>query len=157
MLDLPSEVLRTAVTTIVSILIAIGIEAIRKRSIGKGAFVGLTVGVVVGVMLAFFWPTGDPCLRAKFSAPLGTKNNAHAAAYEVDHEIPVSWASPRGEKCVMTVQTYQGADPKPKKEYKNVVSGTILEIGVSGSGETEIKIWVEGFNTPVDNTWVWIK
>lgn len=157
MLDITSEVIRTAVTTVVSILIAIGIEAIRKRSLGRGAIIGLAVGVVVGVMLAVFWPTGDPCLRAKFSAPLGTKNNAHAAAYQVEHEIPVSWAPPRGERCVMTVQSYQHANPKPVREYKNVVSGTILDIGDSASGETEIKIWVEGYNTPVDSTFVWIK
>jgi hypothetical protein len=169
MLDLTSEVIRTLVTTLITtvggIIGALLIERFRnspdrrekKRTVGLGAFIGLTMGVVLGITLATFWPTGDPCLRAKISAPQGTKNSVHAAAYQVDYKIPISWTPPSGERCVMVVQSYQKANPVPVKEYKAIVSGTILEIGERGSGETQIKIWVDGASTSADDTWVWIK
>jgi len=57
----------------------------------------------------------------------------------------------------MVVQSYQRANPVPIREYKEVVSGTILDIGDVGSGETEIKIWVAGSPVQSDNIFVWIK
>ncbi|MBI3151996.1 MAG: hypothetical protein HYZ21_07690 [Chloroflexi bacterium] len=166
MLDMSSEIIRTLITTIITtaggILSAYLINKRRSnkqtnRSITIGAFAGVGIGIVLGITLAVFWPTGDPCLEARISAPIGTKEKAHAAAYQVNYEIPVSWTPPSGEKCVMTVQTYQKANPVPVREYKNVVIGTILNLGDPGSGETEIKIWVEGYATQVDYIWVWIK
>lgn len=165
--DSTNEIIRTLITTVITttggIISAYLINRKRSdkqtnRSISIGASAGIVIGVIVGITLAIFWPTGDPCLKAKISAPTGTKEKTRAAAYQIDNnEVPVSWTPPSGERCVMTVQAYQKANPVPVREYKNVVSGTILDIGDPGSGETEIKIWVEGYNTPVDNIWVWIK
>ncbi|MEK6752963.1 MAG: hypothetical protein AABZ00_11950 [Chloroflexota bacterium] len=165
--DSTSEIIRTLITTVITtaggMISAYLINKRRSdkqtnRSIGIGAFAGVAIGIIVGITLAIFWPTGDPCLKARISAPTGTKEKAHAATFQVNNEIPVSWTPPSGERCVMTVQSYQEGNPVPVREYKNVVSGTILDIGDAGSGETEIKIWVEGYNTPVDEgLWVWIK
>ena len=170
--DLMSEIIRTLITTVITTAGGIvgayiiykvtqGPDPTQRRNsvniVSAGAFTGLVMGIVVGVTLAIFWPTGDPCLRAKISSPQGTKNNAHAAAYKVEHEIPVSWTPPNGEHCVMVVQSYQRANPVPIREYKEVVSGTILDIGDVGSGETEIKIWVAGSPAQSDNIFVWIK
>jgi hypothetical protein len=172
MLDLPSEVIRTLITTVITTLGGIAgayiIYTITKgrggtqrqnsgHFVGAGALTGLLIGIVVGITLAIFWPTGDPCLRAKISAPQGTKNNVHAAAYQVEYKIPISWTPPSGERCVMVVQSYQKANPVPVREYKAIVSGTILDIGDPGSGETQIKIWVDGSSTAADDTWVWVK
>lgn len=173
MADLTSEVVRTLITTVITTLGGIAgayiIYIITKRRNGMqrknsvnivsaGAITGLLIGIVVGITLAIFWPTGDPCLRAKISSPQGIKNRAHAKSYMVEHKIPVSWTVPTGERCVMVVQSYQKSNPDPVRNYEEgVVSGTIIDLGDPGSGETQIKIWVVGSSAPADDTWVWIK
>lgn len=170
--DLMSEIIRTLVTTLITtaggILGAYLIKGKgasegrdstqKKRAMSMGALTGLGIGIVVGVTLAIFWPTGDPCLRAKISAPQGVKDRAHAATRMVEYEIPISWTAPNREACAMIIHSYQKSNPDPiRNTIKPVVPGTILDIGDPGSGETQIKIWVDGSPIESDDIWVWIK
>jgi hypothetical protein len=94
----------------------------------------------------------EPCSRVQITMPQGTKNKQDAGKFPVSNQVVVTWEP---ADCVMIVQFYQNNEVQ--QEYKNVVSGTELDIGEPGSGETEIKLWREGFTQPSNSTWVWIQ
>jgi len=94
----------------------------------------------------------DPCSSATIVSPEGAENRPDAKLYKVSSEIEISW-QPSG--CVMVVQSYQ--NERLKYDHKGVEPGTKLKIGEPDSGETEIKIWRDGFDKPSDSIWVWIE
>ncbi|MFQ5613125.1 MAG: sugar-binding protein, partial [Anaerolineae bacterium] len=94
----------------------------------------------------------DACFDAKIVSPAGSNDKNTAAGFPVTHTVTISWEPP---ECVMIVQSYQNNELK--RDYRPVTSGTDINIGDPGSGETEIKIWREGFTEQSDNIWVWVE
>jgi FlaG/FlaF family flagellin (archaellin) len=118
--------------------------------------VGLIVGVVAGLLVAFLLKPVDPCSKAKLDSPQGTSQRKSAAAYIVSNDVKISWVtSDATVRCVMTVQYYQ--NNQLIKTYENVLSGDTINIGTPNSGETEIKAWIPDTEIIVDDIWVWIK
>lgn len=104
------------------------------------------------------FPTQPPpsvdCTLARITSPRGTYDRNQAGNFPVSNDVAVAW-EPSG--CVLTVQYYQ--HNVLRREYRSVTSGTVLNIGAPGSGETEIKIWAppsQGGQL-ADNTWVWVR
>ena len=91
------------------------------------------------------------CFSVKLTAPIGARDRRDATAYRVPSDVEVLWDL---DECIMTIEYYQGN--QLKRKYKNMQSGQKINIGVSGSGETEIKIWREGSAQPSDSIWVWV-
>ena len=96
--------------------------------------------------------TPDPCFSARIQSPQGAHDKKDAAAYPVSNNIKITWEP---TNCVMIVQYYQKQELR--HTYENVVSGSEINIGEAGSGETEIKIWREGYEDPTESIWVWVK
>ena len=118
--------------------------------------VGLIIGVVVGLLVAFLLKPVDPCSRAKISSPLGTNQRRNAAAYVVSSDVKISWDVPDPNvRCVMDVHYYQ--NNQLIKNYENTTSGVTINIGEPNSGETEIKIWIPDTEIIVDDIWVWVE
>jgi hypothetical protein len=118
--------------------------------------VGLIIGVVVGLLVAFLLKPVDPCSRAKINSPQGTSQRNNAAAYVVSSDVKISWVTPDPDiRCVMDVQYYQ--NNQHIKTYENQLSGNTINIGEPNSGETEIKIWIPDTEIIVDDIWVWVE
>ena len=100
-------------------------------------------------------PTAPPidCCLADITFPQGTHDRGNAGNYHVSSNVTISWEP---SACVMTVQYYQGN--MLQRGYPNVNSGETINLGVPGSGETEVKIWGAGCPgpEPVDYIWVWV-
>jgi hypothetical protein len=94
----------------------------------------------------------NTCFDAKIISPSGTDDKNTAAGFPITNTVTISWEPP---ECVMIVQSYQNNELK--SDYRPVTSGTDINIGDPGSGETEIKIWSEGATEPSDSIWVWIE
>lgn len=94
-------------------------------------------------------PTQDnPCLSARITMPEGGQARSSARSYPVSNNTEISWEPSRG--CPMTIQYYQ--DDILIGQFDNVLPDS--ELLLTGSGETEIKIWVDG--TEVAHIWVWL-
>jgi hypothetical protein len=128
----------------------------RMPTIVLSGGVGLIIGVVVGLLVAFLLRPVDPCSRAKINSPLGTDQRRNAAAYVVSSDVKISWEIPDPNiRCVMDVQYYQ--NNQLIKKYENMTSGVTINIGEPNSGETEIKIWIPDTEVIVDDIWVWVE
>jgi hypothetical protein len=139
-----------------ALLTKYGMEWLKKipaRSIIVGAgLIGLGIGFGVGMAIASAWECREPCLCAKITAPTGTRVRQNAAAFKISSPVEVSWDK---TDCVMTIEYYQGE--KLQSKYKQKTSGETINVGIPGSGETEIKIWWEGSTKPADSIWVWVQ
>lgn len=113
-----------------------------------GCFIGMIIGIKVA---AYIIKPIDDCCSAKIISPKGTKNQLDAIAFPVQNKTKLFWVP---DDCVMTVQYYQ--DNYLRKEYKNVISGSEININELTSGKTEIKIWRVGLKKPADYIWVWV-
>ena len=99
-------------------------------------------------------PTSLPptsCSVARITSPQGTHNKEQVRNFRVSDEVIMAW---KPSHCEMTIQSYQNG--QLRRQYDNIGSGTTLELGDPGSGETEIKIWETDAGQPSDSIWVWI-
>ena len=100
-------------------------------------------------------PAAASCCETTITSPQGTHQRTDASLFPVSNNVTLSWDRPG---CVMTAQYWQSNELQ--YEYKNMVSGTNINIGTPGSGETEIKIYREGEicqgDGLTDYTWVWV-
>jgi hypothetical protein len=94
----------------------------------------------------------DTCFYVEIVSPQGTHIRENAPSFPVSNTVEISWEP---SECVMIVQYYR--NDRLEDEYKSVTSGTEINVGAPSSGETEIKIWREGFEEQTDNIWVWVE
>lgn len=139
-----------------ALLTRYGIGWLKKIPVGifQGGIIllGICIGFGIGLVIASAWECREPCLCAKITAPGGTRVRNNAAAFKTSSPVELSWDK---TECVMAVEYYQGE--KLKNKYRQKTSGERINIGIPGSGETEIKIWWEGSSQPSDSIWVWVQ
>jgi hypothetical protein len=97
-------------------------------------------------------PESTDCTHAQITSPQGAESYEDAPNFHISNRVTVSW---QPADCVLIVQYYQ--EETLRGEYRDMRSDTEINLGVAGSGATEIKIWKDGISNPIDTTWVWVE
>jgi hypothetical protein len=89
--------------------------------------------------------------NAHLTNPKGAELEIDAKLYDVPLDTQITWEP---NSCVMVVQGYQEHDLVKELDSQETGEPTVRQATFSTTGETELKIFREGFETPSNSIWI---
>lgn len=89
--------------------------------------------------------------EARITDPRGADSRTGAHAYNTKRDNDISWSP---SDCVMVIQAYQENVPIQQLTNKNPNEAGVEDLTTGYSGEIEIKIFKEGFETATHSIWI---
>jgi hypothetical protein len=87
----------------------------------------------------------------KITGPEGAELRVDAEGHDIPLDTQIAWEP---NSCIMVVQAYQGNDLVEDLEKQESGEATVRHVTLGRTGETELKIFREGFETPSNSIWV---